>query len=133
MKGIKKHKGRLYKRAKNKNLIKKGDTVELLCKRGSDYFMYNGIYEVIRDPYPIGNGRMSGPEIHIPKEVFPGISILCLKLGYNVGNDEWYKLVPFERKSIARVEEASDPWKDLSEEEISELRRSFISEQISFL
>ena len=104
MKGIKKYNGKLYKRAKNKNLIKKGDVVQLLCKRGSSYFAYNGIYEVVSDPYPLMDGRMSGPEIVIPKEIYGSEYNLGLKLGYNVGNSEWFKLVEYIRPKKAAPE-----------------------------
>jgi len=104
MKGIIKYNGKLYKRAKNKTDVKKGDIIQLICKRGSSYFAYNGVYEVVRDPYLIGrpgdpDARMSGAEIHIPIELTGRSYPLCLKMGYNVGHSEWFKLVENPRSN----------------------------------
>ncbi len=71
MKGIVRHNKLTYRKAKkNPHDLKKGDLVVLECKRNSDYFKYNGVYEVMDDRKCI----------HIPRE---DELILCLKLGYN--------------------------------------------------
>ena len=93
MKGIIKYKGKLYKRAKNKTDLKKGDLVQLAAKRGSDYFLYNGVYEVTSGPFKLGDGRMSGAMITIPKEVTGETYSRGIKLGYNIGHSEYFKLV----------------------------------------
>ena len=117
MKGIVKYKGKLYKRAKNKTDIKKGDIIQLICKRGSSYFMYNGVYEVVRDPYKIGDGRMSGAEIHIPVELTGGSYPLCLKMGYNVGFSEYFKLVENEKQRKTPIVDPIEMQKLLDKQE----------------
>jgi len=122
MKGIIKYKGKLYKRAKNKTYVKKGDIIQLICKRGSSYFAYNGVYEVSRDPYLIGrpgdpDARMSGPEIHIPIELTGGSYPLCLKMGYNVGHSEWFKLVENPRSKKPATVDAEELQKFLDKQE----------------
>jgi hypothetical protein len=87
MKGIIKYKNQFYKRLykSSKNLIiKEGDLIKLDCKRGSDYFKYNGIYEI-----------QKYNEIHIKTE---DERTLCLKLGYNIFYDDYFKLALVERK-----------------------------------
>ena len=84
MKGIIKYKQQLYKKSNNPFKLKKGDLIKLNCKRGSDYFKYNGIYEV--DEYHC---------IHIQRD---GELTLCLKLNYNILRDDYFKLVLTERK-----------------------------------
>jgi hypothetical protein len=61
--------------------------IKLECKRGSDYFQYNGIYTVISD----------SREIHIKNYKGEGLT-LCLKLGYNVFYDDYFRLVETKRK-----------------------------------
>jgi len=82
MKGIIKYNHKLYKRSNkpcNQNNIKKGDLIQLHCKRGCDYFQYNGIHEVV------SNQR----EIHIKIE---DNIILCIKIGYIVSYADVSKL-----------------------------------------
>jgi hypothetical protein len=93
MKGIIKYKGKFYKKSTKPN--KKGDLIKLECKRGSDYFKYNGIHVVVSD----------SREILIPNykpSVIDGkMCSLCIKLGYNVfKSKEYSKLVEVERKTI---------------------------------
>ena len=96
MKGITKYKGKLYKRAKRAN-IHKGSLIKLVCKRGSDYFKYNGIYEVVNEPYKLQDGRMSGAEIIIPKELRDSKYDLCLKCNYNIMPNEYFQLIEYIR------------------------------------
>lgn len=61
-----------YKKAnKNPHDLKKGDLVIVECKRNTEYFKYNGIYEVKTDR----------KDIYIFRE---GENTLCLRLGYNI-------------------------------------------------
>jgi hypothetical protein len=90
MKGIIKYKGKFYK--KSNKPIKEGDLVKLECKRGSDYFKYNGIHIVHK-----------WNEILIPNykpSVIDGkMCSLCIKLGYNVfKHEEYSKLVEVKRR-----------------------------------
>jgi hypothetical protein len=87
MKGIVKYKGRFYK--KSTKSLKEGDLVKLECKRGSDYFKYNGIYTVNKHN-----------EILVPLKDEDGKKYYqCIKLGYNVFNHEEYsKLVEVQRR-----------------------------------
>lgn len=91
MKGIIKYKGKFYK--KSTKPLKRGDLVKLECKRGSDYFKFNGIYTVESD----------WREIHIKNYDGEGRT-LCLKLGYNVINtfskQQYSKLVEVEKKKM---------------------------------
>lgn len=96
MKGIVKHKGKLYKRAKRPD-IHKGSLIQLICKRTSSYFKYNGVYEVVREPYTLHDGRKSGAEIMIPKELTDGEYNIGIKCGYNIGHDEYYQLIEYKR------------------------------------
>jgi hypothetical protein len=87
MKGIIKYKGRFYK--KSDKPVEEGDLVKLECKRGSDYFKYNGIHTVHK-----------WNEILIPIEEKDGKKYFrCIKLGYNVFKQEEYsKLVEVQRR-----------------------------------
>ena len=90
MKGITKYKGKLYKRAKRLG-IHKGSLIKLVCKAGSEYYTYNGVYEVMDEPYPLSDGRTSGGSIRIPKELTGRKYDLGLKLGYNIFSDQYYQ------------------------------------------
>ena len=87
MKGIIKYNGRFYK--KSDKPIEEGDLVKLECKRGSDYFKYNGIYTVKKYN-----------EILVPRKEEDGKKYFhCIKLGYNVfKHEEYSKLVEVQRR-----------------------------------
>ncbi|MFA5366587.1 MAG: hypothetical protein WC333_01775 [Dehalococcoidia bacterium] len=87
MKGIIKYNTRFYK--KSDKPLKEGDLVKLECKRGSDYFKYNGIYTVNK-----------WNEILVPLKEENGKKYnLCIKLGYNVfKHEEYSKLVEVQRR-----------------------------------
>lgn len=90
MKGYIKYNGKFYK--KSNKPLKEGDLVKLECKRGSDYFSYNGIYVVNK-----------WNEIIVPnyKEIDGEKYSLCIKLGYNVyKSNEYFKLVEVEKKKM---------------------------------
>jgi len=67
--------------------VNKGDLIVLHCKPNSDYLKFNGIYEIV------SNSR----EIHIKDYNGEG-GTLCLKLGYNVGYNDFSKLVEVKAK-----------------------------------
>ncbi len=87
MKGIIKYKQKFYRKSNKTRNVKKGDLIKLECRRSSDNFKYNGIYEVISD----------FREIHIPNYNGEGMT-LCLKLGYNVLYNDFSILIPAEKK-----------------------------------
>lgn len=89
MKGIVKYQNRFYKKIKpTPNNIKKGDLIKLECTKKSfnDNMQFNGIYTVVNDYR----------EIHIENYDGEG-STLCLKLGYNVGYNDFSILRLSER------------------------------------
>jgi hypothetical protein len=87
MKGIVKYQQKFYTKSKNTRGVKKGDLIKLECQRKSSYFKYNGIYTV----------ETNFREIRIPNYEGNGIA-LCLKLGYNVGYDDFVILKLSEKK-----------------------------------
>ena len=90
MNGIIKYNKKLYRKTKkNPHELKKGDLVILECKRNSDYFKYNGVYEVVDDRKCI----------HIKRE---GELTLCLKLGYNVFDYNKLELNTKVKKSLPK-------------------------------
>jgi hypothetical protein len=84
MKGIVKHNRRFYKKSKDNKSVKKGDLILLNCKRGDMFFQYNGVHEVV-----------DTREIHVRRG---DGALMGIKLGYNVLYDDYYKLVPVERR-----------------------------------
>jgi len=87
MKGIIKYQQKFYRKEKRTRNVKMGDLIKLECKRKSSYFKFNGIYTVM------SNFR----EIHIENYDEEGRT-LCLKLGYNVGYDDFFILKETEKK-----------------------------------
>jgi hypothetical protein len=88
MKGIIKYNHKFYKKSKKTRNVKEGDLIKLECNRKSDYFKYNGIYTV---------GTWRSIRVMREGETIP----LAIKLGYNVFYDEFFILLPTEkRKSL---------------------------------